>query len=491
MTTAGGKDGGSSLVARNGLFLLIGQVLTQAISLGLGILIARSLGDALYGRYVAAFAFAAVFASFASMGLDKLVTREVARRPEEVAEVLRDSGLVRLLLVVLVWLAMVAASYVLGFGPDQRLLALLAGLNAVIISFTDFLRSVFQAFERMEFDSITRVLERVVSAVFVLLAIWIWPSVLSVVCSLLAGSLVALVPVIVLTGRFAKPKGKPLLSRGLPLLKMAIPFGVAVTIIGIMTRLDPFLLSLLRSETEVGWYGVALNIVLPFTFLPLAFSLSLFPHLSKQAVDLSGYINKASELSLKWILLIAVPIGVALLLFADVIVLTIFGDGFRGAIAPLRILGAGVVLIFANTVMYNILAAIDRQLWIAAILICELALAVILNLVLIPRFGIYGAALAVVGRDLVGLTLFLFALHRSGALRFPWVIMIRPLACGLITLGAMLLLGRFGYGWVLLGGVAVYPAALIATKTVDSADWRLAREIVRPWCKERTRGHWK
>lgn len=475
MTTT--RGGGGLTIARNSIILLAGQALTQIISLGLGIFIARSLGNAQYGKYVAAFAFAAVFSSFTSMGLDKLLTREMARHPGKASELLRDSGFIRLMLLVAAGLVMLATTYVLDFGPEERLLALLAGLLTLANSSSDFLRAVFQAFERMEYDSLTRLMERIIAAGLLVVVLLKWPSVLSVVGALLLAGVATLLATLRLVRRFAWPHGSLAHKQAFALLKTAIPFGIAVTGIGIMTRIDTFMVSRFRPPAEVGWYGAAISIVLPFTLLPLAFSSSLYPHLSKQAGD--PYVrNRTAELSLKWILLLGMLVSIFLISMAKPVILIVLGNGFAGAIPSLRILGAGVVLIFANTVLYNILGALDHQRWMAGSVCCELLLAVALNLILIPRAGIEGAAVAAIGREALGFVLRLFGLYRIGGFLSPIILLGRPLFAGLITGGAMLVLNDLRPLWVLLGSLAVFGLALFGTRTLGHADWVVMRRVL-------------
>lgn len=479
MTTA--RVESSVTIARNSAILLAGQVLTQAITFGLGIFIARALGDVQYGRYVAAFAFATVFTAFTSMGLDKLLTREIARRPDEASALLRDGGLMRLALSVVVCLAMVGATYVLPFGAEERLAALLAGAVTVSTSLGDFLRAVFQGFERMEYDTLTRLSERVLAAVLVVVLLLRWPTVPALIGGLLAANLAALALTAALTRRFARPGGTPAFGQGATLLKAAIPFGITATVVGVLTRMDTFLLSLLRTDAEVGWYGAAVNLVLPFALIPLAFASSLFPHLSKQAKEDVTLARPVAQASVKWILVIALPIGIGLMMLADRIVVPIFGSEFAGAVEPLQILSVGLILIFGNTVLSNILGAADRQYVVAAVVVVELALGLGLYLLLIPRLGIRGAAFATVTRDLFGFVVMAYWLGREKVLTSLVALLARFLLAGLAILAAMWALHDAGMGWMLPGGVSAYAVALVATRTITNNDRLLARQVLASW----------
>jgi len=490
MTRDSGSDirriSGGATVARNTAVLLGGQVLAQAISVVLGIFITRVLGAAEYGKYVSAFAFAVLFMSFASMGLDKMLVREMSRRPGEASQLVRDAAVVRLVLSLGVYLAMIAGTYVLRYTPGQRQTALLAGLVTEMASLADFLRGVCRAFERMELDVLSRVLERVAAAVFAAAVLLRWRTATAVVMALALANAVALVSAMLFAQRFVHVRGRPSARAALSLFQMAVPFGIGSIAVNLVTRLDAFFLSLLRPAVEVGSYGAATNIVLPFAMLPQAFSSSLFPRLSREAERDTDFVRRACALSVKWTVAAALPIAAALIGLADVAVLTVLGTTYGSSIVPLRILASGLVLIFANTVVSNVLSALGQQSIVTVVVVVYVVLTVVLCAVLIPRLGISGAALAVVLRDLFGFVTMLFALSRS-KLFSPWRSLAGTLASGALMFVALFLLRAANPIWRVAGPIATYVLALLVTGSLGAADWRIAQDLLRTWGTGRRR----
>lgn len=466
-----------ALVVRNSVILLVGQLLTQAITLVLGITITRVLGAAEYGRYVAAFAFATVFISFTGLGLEKLLIREIARCPTEASDLMHNATLVRLAMSLIVYVIMIAGTYILRFDAYQRRIALLAGVVTELTSLADFVRVVFQAFERMEFDALSRVLERITAAILVMGTLWYWRSAVGVTTGLLLSNLVALGGTLWLASKFVHFRGRPQREGGLTLLKMTIPFAITSVIVGVITRLGPFFLSLMRPVVEVGWYGAAMNLVLPLTLLPQAFSSSLFPRLSKQYADDPGSAERASSLSIKWTLQVAFPIAGILIGLADVLVATLYGSNYSSSALLLRLLAGDLVLIFVNTVVSNILGALGRQDVVAAVVTMYLMLTIALCLGLIPTLGGAGAALAIICRDLFGSAVMLWALGRATGFS-P----LRTLA-GTFVSGVMMLailgiciFAHFPSGWLI--ALCVYAGMLFVTRSIGLTEWHLVGQVL-------------
>jgi len=474
------------LVARNSVILLVGQVLGQAITLVLGIAITRVLGATEYGRYVSAFAFATVFVSFTSVGLEGLLIREIARRPTEASKLFRDASLIRFVLSLSVYLLMIGATFILGFTTEQREVALLAGLVTEMTSLADFVRAVFRAFERMEFDTLSRLVERGAAAILIMAVLLRWHKAGAVAIALMLANLIALGTALFLADRFVRFEGNPSWNAGFALLRMAVPFGITSIVVGVITRLDSFFLSLYRPANEVGWYGAAMNLVWPLSILPQAFSSSLFPRLSKLAVEDLELARAIASFSLKWTLLTAFPIAAILSGLAEVLVLALFGTSYASSVLPLRLLAIGLVLIYVNTIASNILGAFGRQDIVAAVVTGDLVLTVVLCLGLIPKFGIAGAALAIVSRDLFGFLTMLWALYRNG-----WALPKHSLkgafASGMVLFGGMYCLRAVNPLYALVAALLVYAVALVVTQSVGPRDWWLMRQVLLIWRESRRR----
>ena len=71
-------------IVKNTSALFVGQVFSSIIALIFGIIIARELGDSVFGKFAFGLAFTEIFLVFASLGYNTLLIREVSRDKSQV-----------------------------------------------------------------------------------------------------------------------------------------------------------------------------------------------------------------------------------------------------------------------------------------------------------------------------------------------------------------------------------------------------------------------
>jgi O-antigen/teichoic acid export membrane protein len=142
-------------------------------------------------------------------------------------------------------------------------------------------------------------------------------------------------------------------------------------------------------------------------------------------------LERAARKSALIILIASIPIFIVFLLFAKQIVTTVFGDAYLGSALPLQVLSIGhlIALIFGDPL--SILNMSGNQKATLRITIYALIINVLLNTILIPEFGIVGAAAA---------TSFSFVLLRLSGFYYVWLRL--GIKCDAIS---VLLVAKKGY----------------------------------------------
>ncbi len=159
---------------------------------------------------------------------------------------------------------------------------------------------------------------------------------------------------------------------------------------------DVAFLGYFLTATNVGYYSAATGLSKFFLVVPQAIQTVSYPATSEYWTqkDIPG-LQKMLDKSLRYSALALMPAGLAIGFFAEDIVSRIYGQGFQQSALPLQILLLGTVVFgVACTSIGGSLAGINRpDLSLKAAGISAGA-NVILNIVLIPKFGIAGAAIA-------------------------------------------------------------------------------------------------
>jgi len=156
-------------------------------------------------------------------------------------------------------------------------------------------------------------------------------------------------------------------------------------------RLDVFIVNAFIGPAGVGIYGVAVTLAEFLWQLPNAASFVLFP---KAANSTHETMNRFTPRVFGIILAVTSVGAVGLALFGKWAIRIIFSPAFADAYVPLLILLPGVVLLGVGKILTNDIAGRGYPHYNSIIAACALVITVTLDLALIPRMGIIGAAIA-------------------------------------------------------------------------------------------------
>lgn len=157
---------------------------------------------------------------------------------------------------------------------------------------------------------------------------------------------------------------------------------------------DSLMLGYFKTAAEVGIYSIvtrlALLIVLPLTAINNIFAPMISEYHSKQEI---GKMEEMFKTVTKWVFVLSLPVFLIFVLF-DEPILTIFGKSFAAGALALIILGGGELINAGSGPVGYILMMTGRSKMIFINSVVFLLLNMTLNYMLIPRYGIAGAAAA-------------------------------------------------------------------------------------------------
>ena len=379
-------------LARNTGLLSVSELVTKAFTLTFFMLLARRLGVEGMGRWTYAFTFVSLFVNLFNFGLSTLFTREAAAHPERSVQLLGKflplrSVLALAALAVLwpvAWLARRGASPVL-------LLVFGAALAGSLVS--DLLRSVFRARQRMQYDALLNIAERGLSSIFGSVALALGLGLLATAASWASGMLVALGLALLLARSQDSLGAKgPTPREAAGMLRQAAPLFLLGVLATLYFRQDVLLLRWLRSERETGLYSAAYRLLDMLVFLPGSLALAYLPAAAAARRESPAKFEALCRRALALTFSISVPLAVVLGFRAADVIRVLFGEQFAPAAPAARILCWTLVFFFANPVLGNTLIAGNLQRLPAVAVGLGVVFNAALNLVLIPRLGIVGAA---------------------------------------------------------------------------------------------------
>lgn len=204
------------------------------------------------------------------------------------------------------------------------------------------------------------------------------------------------------------------------LLRQLFKYGGWVTVSGVtgpvLLYADRFAIGALLSVGALAYYSGPADMVNRFLVIPACLGSTLFPAFS--SLDASGAKEKLQDIycrAMKYLVIVMGPLLLLVAAFSSDILRAWLGPVFaRQSALPLQILAVGVFINALGIFPYSLLQGVGRPDLTAIFHVLELPLHLVLVWILVSRMGITGAAVAVITRFIIDLTLILWACERFG-----------------------------------------------------------------------------
>jgi O-antigen/teichoic acid export membrane protein len=384
---------------RNILRLFAGDLAAKALQVLTFVYVARILGPEPYGVLEFALAATSYLLIAGDWGVELWATREVSRALDLRQLAARVVG-VRLTLGSLAYLLLLALLPIVPDYTALRSLLVVAGLLVLANSLS--LRWALLGRERLSVVAASLVVGQVVASLVVIAFVRDASALAWVIVGRAAGDFV-------LAGIYARYfvreaggfPNAPTLAGWREVVGPASVMG-AIQILGVLSyNFDSIVLGALVGPVAVGLYGAAYKVVTVVVAASMTYYTGLFPALARTWLEGRDAFLDVARRSFRIATLTALPIGVAGTLLADLAIPVVYGRAYEPATPALRVLCWSASLVVLRGTFRNALTASGAQnldLRCAAI---ATAVNVVLNLTLIERFGMLGAASATVTADFV------------------------------------------------------------------------------------------
>ncbi len=391
-------------IAKNTAVLLAATIISRVLGFFYVLYTARYLGAEGFGILSFALAFTGIFGVFTDLGLGSLTVREVARDKSLAVKYLDNITVIKIILVTFTFGLIALAINVLGY-PEQTIkVVYLIALSVVFNEFAMMFYSIFQAFEKMEYQSLGQILSSALMFSGVILAIkYNFTIVVFASLYLIISVIILGYNIVVLRWKFSNPflawsprNIKIDWSFWSPTIKEALPFGLSGIFITIYYHIDTVMLSLMipNANEIVGWYNAAYKIVFVLMSIPHMYVIVIFPIMSRFFKTSEKSLKFIFARSIRYILLISILIVVGITLLSDRIILLVFGSDYIPSIIALQILVWSFLFAAIGGVFGYLLNSINRQATLTKIVGCGMALNLVLNALLIPNYSYIGASIA-------------------------------------------------------------------------------------------------
>ncbi|MGH9887801.1 MAG: flippase, partial [bacterium] len=393
LAEAGEERPAAHRVARHTLLSAVSEGSTVLLFV-LGFLAARLLGATGFGYYQAAFAFVGLFRILPDFGMAYAATLAISRdrsRAESLVGNLFGFQLVLSLLTLASCLALGAWRY-----EGVTLFAVVVlSFDLVLKAIKTTLRWVLRGLTRFGVEALSLLLERTLLLALGGLSLWRGWGVAGFVLVFVGVRLADTLGLFAFVHRAVLPL-RPAADLRLwwELFRKGVPVAYAGAVITLIFQVDTVLLEAMRGAREVGFYRAPVLVLEGISIVPRVLSYAFIPTMAAWYAKSPEVVTALYRRGCKYLLLVALPIGAFSLLESDRFIALVFGAEYAPSAFAARLLLPAAVFMFLSNFGETTLACVNRWGTIVVIATVSLALNIGLNLVWIPRFGFWGAALA-------------------------------------------------------------------------------------------------
>lgn len=488
------KSGALSTIASGAAWVFGGRIAKLTLLFLAQILMARLLGSTGYGGVVLATMVISMGAIVGNLGVPEGIVRKLPQYEDDTTQArgVVQSGLALavaggLAVGGIVFVAAPSiASYVFG-DPGLTLLFRIAAVGIPCMVLMEFGVSTAKAArDAKPHVAVRQILHPLGAFVFIsVLVVLGFESVGAVTGEVLALGLAALGALYLARRALQFELRGPASAKYREMVAFSLPLVFAGSMSFLINNTDTFLIGTYLTSSAVGIYAAVFQLqqLGMVFFFPATF---LLPPLITRFQN-EGKLDdgrRTYQVVTKWMALSTLPVFVLLVVFPEVTITASFGPDYTGGALALQLLAVPVfvtVLLGANDAALIALGHSRIQMYVNS---TAAAVNVVLNILLIPRFGIAGAAVAsaaaYLGRDVV-YTILLYRWHRFQPFS---VAMAKPLAVvGLLLVPGYLAVDRFveptilSVGFIGLVSLAVYGLLLVNLDVVESEDFELLAEL--------------
>ncbi|MCQ2960932.1 MAG: flippase [archaeon] len=467
-------------IFKNTSWLSISQVITSICAFLWTIIIARYLGVSDYGIVSFAISFTGLIGIVMDLGISTFITREIAKFKESTHKYFNNIFLLKLLLGIILFFISGLILYILGYSHLTIVVTLIFTIELIFISMVGFLNGVFQAFEKVKYQAIGNILNSGLLLLGILITLGFDLGVVSIALAYTISYCIFFFYMFLMyTKKFGFPRFELDMSFIKEVIIGSIPFGLTNFFYTIYFSIDIVMLYYISGDYATGIYKSAYNIITVFTTFFVVYQAVIFPVMSKFFKESPNLIKTSYKLSVKYLLLLIIPICVYIFFYARPIVDIIYSNKYTLATTPVQILIWTVLFLFINGAASLLLNAIDKEKAVTKIYVIAAIFNILLNLILIPLYSYDGAAIATVLSEILITILTLYYIFKTefkpDLELFKQVI--KLIICGLVF---AILINVFNLSlWLAIPlGFIIYIILLIITKSIDDTDKNIIKELL-------------
>ena len=467
-------------IFKNMSWLFVSQIITSICGFIWTILMARYLGVEQYGIFGFAVSLTGILCILFDFGIGIHSVRHIATDYDSAPKYLGNAIPLKGLFSIFGFFVILIVLIIMKCDQLTITVTLLITIEQIIKKFVELMTSTFQAFEEGKFQGISNTLLNVLTFIFILIAIYTDLGLYGISLAYIIANMITLLYCYhVLTKHLTKPNYELDKDFCKMITLAAIPFAATVILSSIYYSIDMVMLENIVGSYATGIYNATYKLISILTLFYGIYSAVIFPVMSKFFKNDESILLILYEKSIKYLLLVIIPIAIATLYYSTDIIHLIYGHQYDASSSVLSILIWTVCLLFISGAGNTLLNASYKEVTVTKIYAIAAVFNVALNLILIPYLSYDGAAITTVLSDVLIVIIQSYVIYKLGHRpNKKLYIDILKIITGSIILGIALYFLNLNMWVALPVGIIIYFAVVYLLRVFDDDDKFVIKEIL-------------
>lgn len=360
-----------------------------------GVWLIRYLGPEDFGVYAYITSFVMIFSTLAKLGLNNIILKEVVNKTATIEELINNALTLKLIGSSAIFLTLILTSQLFEHSSEVNLYLAIIGIG-IIFQSLDVVEYYHQAIVNIKPVTIAKTMQLIASSllkiIFILqgaeLETFVWLALLDII-------LISIFYIFI----FTKNDGLKLkLGLDSKLIKhywhLGWPIAISNLAMIAYVKMDQIMIFNLMNEQAVGIYAAATKISEAWYFVPTIITATLFPAILKLKQQNQLNYEKSISLLFSLVIILGLSVAIPVSLAADWIINLLYGEVYTESAKVLIVhIWVGVFIGLGIAASKWFVAEELQKLFLVRTM-TGLVVNFILNLILIPKYGVLGAAIA-------------------------------------------------------------------------------------------------
>ena len=464
----------SSKVFYNTVVQVASKIIATILGLVAVAIMTRYLGTVGFGEYTTIITFLSFFGILVDFGLTLVTVQMISRPGVDEKKILGNIFGLRLVSAVIFLALAPLAIIFFPYSQEVKMGVAIASFSFLFAALSQVFVGLFQVKLKMDKVSIAEVASRVVLVVGIIVAVKINQGLLGIISAMAISSAVSFFLHFLFSRQYVRISIGFDLAVWKEIISKSWPLAITIIFNLIYLKADTLILSLIKTQGEVGIYGAAYRVIDVLITVPFMFAGIVLPILTVNWVmsDKESF-KRVLQKSFDFMAILAIPLIVGTQFLAKEVMVLVAGREFSDSGQVLRILVLAAGIIFLGCMFSHAIIAFDKQkkiIWAY----CFTSLTALAGyLIFIPRFSYIGAAwVTIYSESVIALAAIYYTFKYSSFLPRFNIFLKSILASAVMGLFLFFLPVRFyesaiGLFFTLIFSSAVYFSALYLLKGIS------------------------